>query len=177
MAECTPTGLVTTLELTGEVAVMARYQGQVGVFRATIPLGIDVDEPPPVKNFVDECVFDKLKTLGVPPSPLCDDSTFLRRVTVDLAGRLPTPEETEAFLADADPDKRDRLIDEFARQRGICRLLRQQMERHPPQQAAAMPRTCEGTYAFHEWIRDSLYENKPYDQFVREILTATGELG
>ena len=176
MAECTPTGLVKTLDLTGDVAIMARYQGQVGVFRASIPLGINVDNLPPTKNFVDEFVFKKLKTLGVPPSPVCDDSTFIRRVSVDLAGRLPTPEESEAFLADQDPAKRDKLVnrlldsadyaDYFANKwSAILRNKRRDAN------------YTRGSYAFHGWIRDSLYENKPYDQFVREILSASGEIG
>jgi hypothetical protein len=176
MAECTPTGLVKTLELTGDVAIMARYQGQVGVFRASIPLGINVESLPPVKNFVDEFVFNKLKTLGVPPSPLCDDSTFIRRLTVDLAGRLPTPEESEAFLADADPAKRDKLIDRLLDSADYADYFANKWSailRNKRRDATYM----RGSYAFHGWIRDSLYENKPYDQFVREILSASGEVG
>ncbi|HUY90988.1 MAG TPA: DUF1549 domain-containing protein [Pirellulales bacterium] len=176
MAECTPTGLVKTLDLTGDVAIMARYQGQVGVFRASIPLGINVDHLPPVRNFVDEFVFKKLKTLGVPPSAVCDDGTFIRRVTVDLAGRLPLPEEAEAFLADQDPQKRDKLVnrlldsgdyaDYFANKwSAILRNKRRDAN------------YTRGSYAFHGWIRQSLYDNKPYDQFVREILAASGEIG
>src|SRR5262245_11305322 len=68
MAEVTPTGLVKTLDLTGDVAIMARYQGHVDVFRASIPLGIKVENLPASKNFVDDAVFAKLKVLGIPPS-------------------------------------------------------------------------------------------------------------
>lgn len=176
MAECTPTGLVKTLDLTGDVAIMARYQGQVGVFRATVPLGIKVENLPVAKNFVDELIFKKLTRLGVPASAVCDDGVFVRRVTIDLAGRLPTPEETEAFMAETDSLKRDRLIDrlldssEYAdyfanKWSGVLRNRRRSGN------------YVRGTYAFHSWIRDSLYENKPYDRFVREILAASGEMG
>lgn len=77
MAEATNTGMIKTLDLAGEVAIMARYQGQVSTFRATVPLGADIAFVPASKNFIDDAVFGKLKVLGIPPSPLADDATFL----------------------------------------------------------------------------------------------------
>ena len=103
MAEVSPTGLVKTMDLTGDVAVMIRFQGQVGVFRASIPLGLNLTELPAPRNIIDQAVFAKLKTLGMPPSPPCDDATFLRRVTVDIVGRLPTADEAKQFLAPLAP--------------------------------------------------------------------------
>lgn len=174
MADVDVTGLVKTLDLAGDVAVMARYQGQVAVFRASIPLGAAVEAFPPAKNFVDELVFGKLKTLGIPPSAPCDDATFIRRTAIDIAGRLPTPEETQKFVADPDPTKRDRWIDEllsseayadyFANKWGA--ILRNKRENAD---------FTHGTFAFHAWIKESLYNNKPYDQFAREIVAAAGE--
>lgn len=176
MAEVSVTGLVTTGQLTGSVAVMARYQGNVDVFRATVPLGVPTDNLPPSVNLVDELVFQKLKALGLPSSQICDDTTFLRRVSVDLAGRLPTLEESELFLADQDPSKRlnavNRLLDStdyadyFANK--WSSILRNKRRQDNEKTA---------TFSFHQWIRNSLYENKPYDQFVREILTASGQPG
>src|SRR5262245_1322902 len=110
MAEVSVSGLVTTSQLTGSVAVMARYQGHVGVFRATIPLGVATENLPAGKNYIDGLVQKKLKALGLPSSAICDDATFLRRVSVDLAGRLPTLEETEQFLADSAANKRENLV-------------------------------------------------------------------
>ncbi|MCA9088887.1 MAG: DUF1549 domain-containing protein, partial [Planctomycetaceae bacterium] len=174
LAETQESGLVRTLDLSGEVAIMARYQGQVATFRATIPLGAHIAELPPVRNFIDEAVFAKLKLLGIPPSPLCDDATFLRRVSVDITGTLPTEEKVREFLADGNPDKRNRLIDElidspeyadyFANKwNSVLRNKKRQNE----DQA--------GTYTFHQWIWESLYENKPYDQMVSEVITASGD--
>jgi hypothetical protein len=174
MAEVAVTGLVKTGQLTGSVAVMARYQGQVGVFRATVPLGVQVTNLPQPKNFIDEQVFAKLKSLGLPASGVADDATFLRRVTIDIAGRLPTLEESEQFLADKSADKRanviNRLLDStdyadyFAMKWNA--ILRNKRRMESEKQA---------TFSFYDWIRDSLNQNKPYDQFVREVITATGD--
>ena len=174
LAESGETGLVRTLDLSGEVAIMARYQGQVSVFRATIPLGAEIAQLPPTKNFIDEAVFAKLKVLGIPPSPVCDDATFLRRVYIDITGTLPTEDKVTAFMSDADPNKRDRLIDELIDSPEYAdyftnkwnAVLRNKKRQNEDQS---------GTYTFHEWIWESLYNNKPYDQMVSEIITASGD--
>ncbi len=176
MAEVSETGLVETAKLTGSVAVMARYQGQVGVFRATVPLGIKVDTLPPSHNAIDDLVFDKLKKLGLPPSKIATDAAFLRRASIDIAGRLPTLEESKAFLEDTTADKRSVLIDRLLASSDYAdyfankwnAILRN--KRRVASDKAA-------TYAFHSWIRDSLMRNTPYDQFVREVITATGQAG
>ncbi len=175
MAEVDLDGLVRLKDKTGTASVMVRFQEHVTVFRATIPLGVPVDDITESTNLVDEHVFSKLRRLGLPPSGLSDDGTFLRRVTVDIAGRLPTLEETMAFLDDASPDKRSRAIDALLDSSGYAdyfagkwaSILRNQRrnDRHRPE-----------TYAFHEWIRQSLQSNRPYDEFVRDILTATGTI-
>ena len=176
MAEVSVTGLVKTLDLAGDVAIMARYQGQVAVFRASVPLGVPVETTPPAKNFVDELVFAKLKTLGVPPSEVCDDATFIRRAAVDIAGRLPTPEETAQFLADPSPDKRERWVDTLLASTDYADFFANKwssiLRNKRRDQTFAR-----GTRIFHDWIRDSLHTNLPYDQFVRQLLTATGEIG
>jgi len=176
MAEVSARGLVKTLNLTGDVAIMARFQGHVAVFRANVPLGIKVDNVPASKNFVDDLVFNKLKKLGVPPSPVCDDATYIRRVSVDVAGRLPTLEETEQFLADTDAGKRDALIERLLASADYADYFANKWNavlRNRRQNANFI----HGTYALHDWIRESLYQNKPYDQFVRDVLTASGEIG
>lgn len=175
MAEVTTGGLVKTLDLSGEVAVMARYQGQVSTFRATIPLGAEIGALPEPKNFIDLAVQNKLKLLGIPPSPLCDDATFIRRVSIDIAGRLPTDQEVRDFLASPDPQKRDKLIDQLVDSPGYADLFANKWNmvlRNKRRQ----PQDTRGTYAFYEWIRESLADNKPFDQFVREILTASGDV-
>ncbi|MEK6235336.1 MAG: DUF1549 and DUF1553 domain-containing protein, partial [Planctomycetales bacterium] len=175
MAETSETGLVKTMDLTGDVGIMARYQANVDVFRAAVPLGLKLENLPQPKNYIDEKVFAKLEVLGIPPSPRCDDATFLRRVSVDITGKLPTSEQSQQFLADQSADKRDKLIDRlldsvdyadyFANKwSGVLRNKRRQ------------PQHARGTFAFHSWIRESMHKNKPYDQFVREIVAASGEM-
>ena len=175
MAEVTTAGLVKTLDLSGEVAVMARYQGQVSTFRATIPLGADLGQVAEPRNFIDVAVLNKLTLLGIPPSPICDDATFIRRATVDIAGHLPTEQEVRDFIASTDPQKRDRLVDALVDSPEYADLFANKWNmvlRNKRRQA----QDTRGTYAFFNWIRDSLMENKPYDQFVREILTAAGDV-
>ncbi len=174
MAETTETGMVRTLDLAGEVAVMARYQGQVATFRATIPLGAEVASVPPEKNFIDKAVFNKLKVLGIPPSPVATDATFMRRVYIDITGRIPTEAEVSAFLADGSPDKRAKLIDKLLDSPEYAdyfankwNLVLRNKKRAPVNQAEML--------AFYRWIWSSMYENKPYDEFVREVLTASGD--
>ncbi|MBX9792094.1 MAG: DUF1549 domain-containing protein [Pirellulales bacterium] len=174
MAECTPTGAVATHDLAGDVAVMARYQGQVAVFRASVPLGAATYHMPAARNFVDELVFGKLKVLGVPASAGCDDATFLRRVTIDVAGRLPTPDETRQFVASTDPNKRDKWIDQLLASGDYADYFANKWSavlRNKRDNADFV----HGTFAFHNWIRQALYDNLPYDQFVRAILAASGE--
>ena len=173
MAEVTEGGLVKILDIPGKVAVMVRYQGQVAVFNAAIPLGVPVVQLPPSKNFVDNAVFGNLKELGIPPSPVCDDSTFLRRVTLDIGGRLPTEEEAKAFLANKSLDKREQLIEELLRSPDYADYFAAKWT------AVLKNRRDDASdivsnFAFHAWVRDGLLANKRYDQFVRELLAATG---
>ncbi len=173
MAEASATGLVKVLDISGKVAVMVRYQDRITVFNASIPLGAPVENLPPSKNFVDELVFANLKELGIPPSPVCDDATFLRRVSLDIGGRLPTDEEAKAFLASTAPDKRDLVIDDLLRSPDYADFFANKwtaLLKNRRDDASDVV----SNFAFHAWVRDSLLANKRYDQFVRELLAATG---
>lgn len=173
MAEVSDEGLLNVHDIAGNLAVMVRYQGRIAVFSASIPLGAPVENVPPAKNFIDEQVFANLKQLGIPPSPVCDDATFLRRVTLDIAGRLPTAEEATAFLASTESDKRDKVIDTLLSGPDYADYFANKWTavlKNRRDEASDMA----GNFAFHAWVRDSLLANKPYDQFVRELLAATG---
>ena len=173
MAQVSEGGLVKALDITGKVAVMVRYQGVVTVFNALIPLGAPIEQFPVAKNFVDEAVFANLKLLGIPPSEVCDDATFVRRVSLDIGGRLPSEEETKAFLANKSADKRGQWIEELLRSPDYADFFAGKWT------AVLKNRRDDASdivsnFAFHAWVRDSLLANKPYDQFVRELLAATG---
>ena len=175
MADVDAAGRVRLGEVPGDVTVMARFGVQVDVFRAIIPLGAPVGELPPARNFVDTLVFEKLRILGLPPSAECDDATFLRRVTLDLAGRLPTREEADSFAQDTAATKRNRVIDQLLASEEYAdffankwtALLRNKRKDAP---------TARGTVAFHAWVRGHLQQGTPYTQWVRELVTASGSI-
>ena len=176
MGEVDQNGLVTmSTGETGDMAVMIRYQEQVSVFQATIPLGIPIESFPIAKNVIDEKVFAKLKTLGLPTSEICDDSTFLRRTSLDIAGRLPTLEETDKYLNSDNPNKRSEWIDSLLSTTDYAEFFANKWSSILRNKRKADTYT-RGTQAFHEWIRQSFHINKPYNQFVSELVIARGEI-
>ncbi len=175
LAKTDPNGLVTLLDQPGDVAVMVRYQTKVAVARFISPLGAPVDHLPLARNYIDEIVYKKLKAVGMPPSEICDDVTFIRRSALDIGGRLPTPDETEKFLASKDPNRRDVWIDtlldsgdyaDFFANKWSALLRNKRGEGNH----------ARGNHTFYAWIRDSIAENKPYDQFVRQVVAASGDI-
>ncbi|MCU0784539.1 MAG: DUF1553 domain-containing protein [Verrucomicrobia bacterium] len=124
---------------------------------------------------IDKLVFDQLKRLHLQPANLCSDAVFVRRVYLDVIGTLPSATEANEFLLSRDPNKRRALIDrllereEFADYWAMkwCDLLRVKAE-FP---INLWPNAAQ---AYHRWIRTAIKENKPYDQFVRELLTSSG---
>jgi hypothetical protein len=168
-------GLVRTFDLAGEATIMARYQGQVCVFRATVPLGKEIAAYPefPAANYIDELALAKWKKLGIVPSGLCTDGEFIRRVTLDLCGKLPTPEDVRAFLADDRSDKRARLIDRCLEDKDYAAFFA--MRWGSILRNAQLAGAEQAAYAFHEWLKDMIGRNRPYDEFVRGIVAAAGE--
>jgi hypothetical protein len=175
VASVGPDGLVTAGRLSGEAAVMARHLGHVAVFRGLVPHGEPLGDIPDFQpvNYLDQFAVAKWKKLGLRPSGPCDDATFLRRVMVDLCGRLPTADEARAFLAGAAADKRSKLIDRlldsgdyptyFALKWGS--ILRN----------SNLAGADQAAYAFHNWLKDMIARNRPYPEFVRGIVAAAGE--
>ncbi len=173
MAEVDAEGLVTASDLPGNVAIMVRFLGSVAVFNASIPQGGPVDRMPASKSFVDDHVFENLRKLGIPPSELCDDATFIRRVSLDIAGRLPTEKELSEFLSNQDPQKRERWVESLLSSAEYADFFANKwtaLLKNRRDDASDIT----SNFAFYSWMRDSLLANKPYDQLTRELLAATG---
>ncbi|NLE58608.1 MAG: DUF1553 domain-containing protein [Planctomycetes bacterium] len=135
----------------------------------------EADGPGVSANAVDALVFPALKKRGIEPASPCSDEVFVRRVCLDVIGTLPDPVQVNDFLQDRRPDKRAALIDallardEFADYWSLkwCDLLRVKAE-------FPINLWPNAVQAYHRWVRDSIRDNKPYDQFVRELLTSSG---
>ena len=170
------TGLVRTLALSGQAAVMARYQGKVSVFRAVVPLGVKApDWTFAGKTVVDEHTARKWKELGLVPSELCSDEVFVRRVHLDIGGTLPTPRQVTDFLADKATDKRDKLIDALLDSPEYAYYFANKWADVLRVKRRGEQGRAQGTFAFHGWIREAVASDLPYSEFARAVVGATGD--
>ncbi len=169
-------GKLTAGEHVGEATIMARFMGQIATWSTAVLKERLIPEAHfaelPRLHWIDELVFQKLQSLDVLPSPPADETTYLRRLYLDAIGRLPTPEEVETFLADTEPDKRSRWIDHVLDQPEYADFWANKwadLLRPNPYRVG-----IKATYSLDLWLRESFRENKPHDQFVRELITAQG---
>ena len=132
---------------------------------------------PPENNFIDGLVFTRLEKLRIAPSELCDDETFLRRVTLDLVARVPTPEEYAAFMADDSPDKRTQKIDvllasdEFT---DYMTALWGELFRAKSIDYTGRGDSHKPANAFMGWLREQVAADRPFDEIVADMTTAVG---
>ena len=176
LAEVNEVGLVQVGSLSGESVIVVRYLGEVALARITVPtrrqFGNAVYAGLPINNFIDEQAYGRFNKLGVLPSDLCSDAEFIRRSFIDVLGALPEPAEVRSFLACEDPKKRDRLIDRLL---DDSRYADTWANRWGDLFRPNIARVgLKSAYTIDNWIRQCFSENKPYDQMVREILTAKG---
>jgi hypothetical protein len=205
VAQVDQQGRVATGNSPGEAAITVNYMGQVGASRILVPRATKPDfatkglsqnstdarnvrgnsnQGPGFKigiaaeaggGDIDRLVWDKLQKLGIEPSEPAGDSVFFRRLFLDTIGTVPRPDEVRAFLADSRPDKRQRAIDlvlereEFAdywalKWADILLVNSKNLGER-------------GAYEFHRWLRDQIANNRPYDEWVRELITASGNSG
>ena len=178
VAEIDADGHVTATG-SGDTNVFARFgRFTVGAEVIVLPPAEGFVWPnPQATNFIDTLVFDRLEKLRIAPSDLCDDETFLRSVTLDLAARLPTVEEYRAFMADTTADKRARTIDALLQSDGFVELWTTIWSEHMRNKGstfapnATLPKSSD---AFQEWIRSQIRSGRPLNEFVAEMVAASG---
>lgn len=169
-------GLVKTTGIVGEAAIMARYMGHIAVCNITVPVPGKVPDAVyaklPRNNFIDGHVWTKLRRLRITPSEPAPDHKFLRRAFVDVIGRVPTPVEARKFLADKSSNKREKLIDYLLDQPEYADFWANKWADLLRPNAYRVG--IKAVLNYDAWIRNAFRKNKPYDEFVRELITAQG---
>jgi hypothetical protein len=169
----------------GDTALLVSYRGNVRALRVLVPVPARPGfRYPNIReaNYIDREVFARLRRLNVVPSEQSSDAEFLRRVTIDTIGSLPAPEEVRRFLADTDPKKRDKKIDQLLAHPLHAALWATRLSDITGNNTAALRGSTRGAEAkysqmWHDWFRQRLADNTPYDQIVKGVLTATSRDG
>ena len=175
---------VAKLHRRGRHIILARYLTEVVPIEFIVPLNeapiqhtYDKGEthtvPESADTSIDGEIIKLLSTLRLPVSPTVDDATFLRRVTLDLTGRLPMPDAVTAFLTDQDAKKRETLVDTLLQSDEfneywtlqLAKLLR----------IGAQERNTQGAFVYHQWLSEQIREGVGYDQMARSVILATGD--
>lgn len=177
IAMLSPLGLLTP-RTPGDAGLTVLYRGSVQAIRVLVPAPLQKNYPTiPEVNYIDKEVFTKLKMLNVIPSDLASDATFLRRIHIDVTGQLPTPDEIRAFLADKDPKKREKVIDKLLAHPLHAAIWATKLSDVTGNNTQALeqpqPTQPKRSQMWHDWIRKRIADNVPYDQIVRDIVTAT----
>ncbi|WP_367875304.1 PSD1 and planctomycete cytochrome C domain-containing protein [Luteolibacter sp. Populi] len=163
----------------GEAFLLGRFMVFTEVAQSiVIPKKLDYTRPElPEFNYIDKLVYDKLHKLRIIPAPLCDDETFIRRVFIDVVGKLPEPSEREQFLASTDPKKRELLVDELIARKEFsemwvmkwAELLQIRTFNNGGQQVS-----YKAALGYYNWLRDRIAGNVPFNEMVRELLGSEG---
>lgn len=169
----------------GQTSVMIRFEERVGTSTFLTPFASSIELATwKNNNYIDEIAATKFHELGLQPSEVCDDATFVRRAFFDAIGSLPSPDETKQFIDSADPQKREKLVDQLLGLTGDPKL-----DIYNDRYAAFWTLKWsdlirnnsntvgeQGMWALHNWIKESFRTNKPFDKFVRELVTAKGSI-
>ena len=174
-AEISQKGIVTA-HARGEAFIMARFDTHtVGSHFIVLPKGLKYEDPKtPEFNYIDTLVHDKLRRLRMNPSEVCTDAEFLRRVFVDVTGTLPSSEEYEKFLADDDPQKREKVIDQLLNRKEfvdmwVMKWAELLQVRTINNRVAKKP-----MLRYFNWLKEKIASNTPSDVMVRELLASKG---
>jgi hypothetical protein len=184
LLDVSPNGLVSVTGR-GQAPVMVRFAGHARISMFVSPYSDSVELAGwRVNNFVDRLAEEKFRELGIDPSPLSDDATFVRRAFLDAIGTVPPLIETVAFLNSNDPDKRQKLIDRLLGLTGDDQLdvFNDQYAAYWTLRWSDLIRNRsvkvgeQGMWALHNWLKESFRNNKPFDRFVSELVTAKGSI-
>ncbi|MFO0970056.1 MAG: DUF1549 and DUF1553 domain-containing protein [Gemmataceae bacterium] len=183
VADVSNLGLARSVKA-GSTALVVSYRGNVIPVNVLVPMQLAagfVYPKTPENNFLDGIVFERLKKLHMVPSDLSGDAEFLRRVTIDTIGQLPTPEDVRAFLADKSPDKRAKKIDELLAHPLHASMWATKFSDITGNDTQALenpaPLKPKRSQMWHDWFRKRVGENMPYDQIVHGVLCATSRDG
>ena len=175
VATVSPDGLVTVLA-PGEGAITAWYSSQIVIARVVapweqqIPAAVYADAPR--SSFMDDLILEQLKKLNLKPSPAASDATMVRRAYLDTIGRLPNPEEAQAFISETAPGKYERLADYLmARPEFIDYWTYKWSDMFLVSGAKLRPAPLA---AYYKWIRDRVASNLPWDELARQLITSRG---
>jgi hypothetical protein len=164
----------------GDTHLLAVYRGHPVSLRILAPNRSGAIADPQLyqtNNRIDEFVNAKLNRLQIEPSPASSDAEFLRRATLITIGQLPTTGEVRAFVADTEPDKRERVIEHLLNHPLHASLWATRMceitGSHDLGSARARETDREREWQWHEWFRTRFAQNVPYDAIVRDIFSAT----
>ncbi|MCH5373444.1 MAG: DUF1549 domain-containing protein, partial [Planctomycetes bacterium] len=172
-APITKEGLVTAAAR-GEAFVMGRFETKtVGSQVLVLPRDLQYTAPPITGNYIDELVGEKLKRLRILPSELCTDDEFLRRVTIDITGTLPTDEEFNAFMNDHGPEKRTALIDRLLQRKEFSEIWAMKWSELLMVKSTNQV-SYKAMFLYSNWLTNKIANDVPLDQMVRELLSASG---
>lgn len=166
---------VVTAANRGEAFVMARFDTHtVGRHFIVLPKDLEfVWQELPANNYIDELMYEKWKRLRIEPSVLCDDATFLRRVSLDICGMLPTSQELELFLADADANKRAKKIDELLERKEFVEMWVMKWA-ELLQIRSTVNVSYKSALLYFNWLQQQIAEDVPIDAMVRSLLSSKG---
>jgi len=160
----------------GEAGIAALFGTQIARAIVTSPFPNQVAaadfEKSPRNNFIDDFVLEKLRMLNLPPSPPCSDAEFIRRAFLDTCGILPTPAEVTAFVEDRSPEKRAKLIDQLLERPEYVDYWSHKWSDLFLVSSRKLP--VPAMWAYYQAIRQAVADNQPWDEFARNILTASG---
>ena len=173
-AEIDPKGVVTAAKR-GEAFIMARFETHtVGSHFIVLPAKTDFTwANPQPHNYIDEHVHAKLQTLRINPSELCGDQEFLRRVSLDICGVMPTVEEYQAFISDQDPEKRAKLVDALLERKEFVEMWVMKWSELLTIRSSQQV-SYKSALLYYNWLQEQVASNRPIDQMVQELLASNG---